>query len=116
MPLCICFSSSDPIPGARNLEFPLENDPNLYLDYDSEQTVVHFGYGNTDLNYPCGEKLPPGQPSIEYVIYQYFLDERHSDEDNFMASLHQLITAEDIASNSQQVSVLLLLLSKLQSG
>lgn len=37
---------ADPVPGACNLEFPLEIDPNIYLFYNLYETIIHFAPAN----------------------------------------------------------------------
>lgn len=41
--MCVC---ADPVPGACNQEFPLEIDPNIYLQYNLFETIITFAPAN----------------------------------------------------------------------
>ena len=100
------MSAIDPIPGACNSNSSLENNPNLYLTTKDYQTKIEFANGNGDtIAWQCGEKRQ-GQ-SVEYVIYQLFLDERHRDEDNFMSHLLKTIDSESIQQNGHKARFLM---------
>uniref|UniRef100_A0A8C5KJE8 Transmembrane 7 superfamily member 3 n=1 Tax=Jaculus jaculus TaxID=51337 RepID=A0A8C5KJE8_JACJA len=42
----LSYSEKDPIPGGCNLEFDLDIDPNIYLDYDFYETTIRFAPAN----------------------------------------------------------------------
>ncbi|KAG8142591.1 hypothetical protein E2320_005804 [Naja naja] len=52
------YTERDPIPGGCNLEFDLEMDPNLYLDYNLAETRIMFAPAN--LGYARGAPTPCG--------------------------------------------------------
>jgi hypothetical protein len=95
----------DPVPGSCNLEFPLANDPNIYLENEEDQTLIKFAYGSANKQSffsPCGSSVV--HHMLEYVIYQLFVDERHRDELNFMATLQQMIDPSRIEQKANEVS------------
>lgn len=40
------FPPSDPVPGACNLEFNLDIDPNIYIQYNLYETTIRFAPAN----------------------------------------------------------------------
>ena len=47
--MMIAFLYPDPVPGACNVEFPLENDPNLLIPDKRLIDPVQFQYANTGI-------------------------------------------------------------------
>jgi uncharacterized protein YdiU (UPF0061 family) len=85
------------------MEFPLENDPNIYLGREVDQTHIRFAYGNyNNQGWECG--FTPIQHMVEYEIYQHFIDERHRDEQNYMATLQQILEPSDIEKVAKKAS------------
>lgn len=59
------FFPPDPIPGGCNLEFDLDIDPNIYLDYNSFETTIKFAPAN--LGYArYGGQAPLLKPLLGY--------------------------------------------------
>lgn len=87
------------------MEFPLANDPNIYLENEEGQTLIKFAYGSVNRQsfyFPCG--TPIMKNMLEYVIYQLFVDERHRDEQNYMAILQHMIDPSRIEQNANEAS------------
>lgn len=42
----LIFQSSDPVPGACNMEFNLDTDPNVYVRYNLYDTTIRFAPAN----------------------------------------------------------------------
>uniref|UniRef100_G1QBV5 Transmembrane 7 superfamily member 3 n=1 Tax=Myotis lucifugus TaxID=59463 RepID=G1QBV5_MYOLU len=56
MAIPLSYSERDPIPGGCNLEFDLDIDPNIYLEYDFFETTIKFAPAN--LGYARGTDPP----------------------------------------------------------
>lgn len=64
----IFFCVLDPIPGGCNLEFDLEVDPNIYLDYTLVDTHIKFAPAN--LGYTrCVEKLQCTEQDLLCLVF-----------------------------------------------
>ena len=68
-----------PLPGACNLDFPLENDPNLHMYSNHFVTLALFEYGDVGI-LPGGQLVDhcedgPMQDLLEYDVYVHFMDQ-----------------------------------------
>lgn len=86
------------------MELPLENDPNLYLTTSSSQTHLQFAYGNLNVagvRQRCGGSRQHSEPV--YDVYQFYLTERHLDEETFFAAVAQMLKADDVTATARWV-------------
>ncbi|XP_043372050.1 transmembrane 7 superfamily member 3 isoform X2 [Dermochelys coriacea] len=99
------YSERDPIPGGCNLEFNLEVDPNIYLEYNLIDTRIKFAPAN--LGYARGANPPScdsgtGQKSrwrLHYDIYQYFLPENDLSETALLIHLRKMSDVQSVRAN-----------------
>uniref|UniRef100_A0A6I8R4Y5 Transmembrane 7 superfamily member 3 n=1 Tax=Xenopus tropicalis TaxID=8364 RepID=A0A6I8R4Y5_XENTR len=99
------YGEKDPVPGACNLEFNLDIDPNVYLQYNLYETVITFAPAN--LGYARGNNPPPCDVKLEqqtrwrllYDVYQYFLPENNLNDTVLLAHLHRMSMVQPIISN-----------------
>ncbi|XP_006127743.1 transmembrane 7 superfamily member 3 [Pelodiscus sinensis] len=99
------YTERDPIPGGCNLEFNLEVDPNIYLEYNLIDTRIKFAPAN--LGYARGANPPScdsdtGQNSrwrLRYDIYQYFLPENDLSETVLLSHLRKMSEVQSIRAN-----------------
>uniref|UniRef100_A0A8C8VR59 Transmembrane 7 superfamily member 3 n=1 Tax=Pelusios castaneus TaxID=367368 RepID=A0A8C8VR59_9SAUR len=99
------YAERDPIPGGCNLEFDLEVDPNIYLDYNLMETQIKFAPAN--LGYARGAN-PPSCDSgtglnsrwrLHYDVYQYFLPENDLSETVLLNHLRKMSEVQSIRAN-----------------
>ncbi|XP_066525984.1 transmembrane 7 superfamily member 3 [Hoplias malabaricus] len=106
------YSSTDPIPGACNLEFPLENDPNIYLQYNLFETIIRFAPAN--IGHARGESSPACDvdtgPSthwrLEYDVYQYFLPENDLSDKSLISGMERVASVSSMVENGRQLMTL----------
>ncbi|NXU59022.1 TM7S3 protein, partial [Turnix velox] len=103
--ISIPYTEKDPIPGGCNLEFDLEVDPNIYLDYTLVDTHIKFAPAN--LGYSRGTN-PPSCDSgtdqnsrwrLHYDVYQYFLPENDLTEMVLMSHIRKMSEVQSIKAN-----------------
>ncbi|XP_048357177.1 transmembrane 7 superfamily member 3 isoform X2 [Sphaerodactylus townsendi] len=110
--VAVSYTERDPIPGGCNLEFNLEIDPNIYIDYNLAETHIKFAPAN--LGYPRGAN-PPSCDSgtgldtrwrLYYEIYQYFLPENDLSETAFMSHVRKMSEVQDIEASGSRMMTL----------
>ncbi|XP_067284813.1 transmembrane 7 superfamily member 3 [Pseudorasbora parva] len=103
------YTSTDPVPGACNQVFALENDPNIYLQYNLFETTITFAPAN--IGYERGE-IPPvcdvntGSNTrwrLVYEVYQYFLPEGDLSEQSLISGMERVANVENLKDNSRKV-------------
>ncbi|ETE64894.1 Transmembrane 7 superfamily member 3, partial [Ophiophagus hannah] len=103
------YTEKDPIPGGCNLEFDLEMDPNLYLDYNLAETHIIFAPAN--LGYVRGAH-PPSCDSgtsldsrwrLSYDVYQYFLPENDLLEATFVSHMRRMTEVPSIRAHGSKL-------------
>ncbi|XP_062448021.1 transmembrane 7 superfamily member 3 [Rhea pennata] len=103
--ISIPYMEKDPIPGGCNLEFDLEVDPNIYLDYTLVDVYIKFAPAN--LGYARGAN-PPSCDSgtdqnsrwrLHYDVYQYFLPENDLSEMVLMNHIRKMSEVHSIKAN-----------------
>ncbi|KAB1254359.1 Transmembrane 7 superfamily member 3 [Camelus dromedarius] len=105
-------SSEDPIPGGCNLEFDLDIDPNIYLEYNFFETTIKFAPAN--LGYARGADPPPcdiqtGRGSrwrLQYDVYQYFLPENDLTEEALLRHLRRMAEVPQVKASAVKVVTL----------
>ncbi|XP_032077315.1 transmembrane 7 superfamily member 3 isoform X2 [Thamnophis elegans] len=106
------YTEKDPIPGGCNLEFDLETDPNLYLDYNLAETHIIFAPAN--LGYARGAN-PPSCDSetgldsrwrLSYDVYQYFLPENDLSEATFVSHMRRMSEVQSIQAHGSKMMTL----------
>uniref|UniRef100_A0A8C6Y2Z5 Transmembrane 7 superfamily member 3 n=1 Tax=Naja naja TaxID=35670 RepID=A0A8C6Y2Z5_NAJNA len=106
------YTERDPIPGGCNLEFDLEMDPNLYLDYNLAETRIMFAPAN--LGYARGAH-PPSCDSgtsldsrwrLSYDVYQYFLPENDLSEATFVSHMRRMTEVPSIWAHGSKMMTL----------
>ncbi|XP_043086634.1 transmembrane 7 superfamily member 3 [Puntigrus tetrazona] len=103
------YTSTDPVPGACNQEFPLEIDPNIYLQYNLFETMITFAPAN--IGYGRGETPPACDVDVGsstrwrlvYEVYQYFLPEGDLSEQSLISSLERVANVQNVQDNSRKV-------------
>ncbi|KAK2101795.1 Transmembrane 7 super member 3 [Saguinus oedipus] len=106
MAILLSYSEKDPIPGGCNLEFDLDIDPNIYLEYNFFETTIKFAPAN--LGYARGADPPScdagtDQDSrwrLQYDVYQYFLPENDLTEDMMLTHLQRMVTVPQVKANA----------------
>ncbi|ELW72530.1 Transmembrane 7 superfamily member 3 [Tupaia chinensis] len=108
----LSYSETDPIPGGCNLEFDLDNDPNIYLEFNFFATTIKFAPAN--LGFARGADPPPcdvgmGRDSrwrLQYEVYQYFLPENDLTEEVLLKHVQRMATVPDVKANAAKVVTL----------
>uniref|UniRef100_A0A8C2Z5C0 Transmembrane 7 superfamily member 3 n=1 Tax=Cyclopterus lumpus TaxID=8103 RepID=A0A8C2Z5C0_CYCLU len=107
------YSSTDPVPGACNTEFPLDIDPNVYILYNLYETSIRFAPAN--LGYERGEPPAACDQSTEantrwrlrYDVYQYFLPENDLSESSLFSGIQDVADIQGMMKNGKRVMTLL---------
>ncbi|XP_058138916.1 transmembrane 7 superfamily member 3 [Dasypus novemcinctus] len=108
----LAYSERDPLPGGCNLEFDLDIDPNIYLEYNFFETMIKFAPAN--LGYARGADPPPcdvgtGRDSrwrLQYDVYQYFLPENDLTETVLLAHLQRMAEVPQVKAGAVKVATL----------
>ncbi|XP_069822217.1 transmembrane 7 superfamily member 3 [Dendropsophus ebraccatus] len=108
----IPYTDRDPIPGACNLEFSLDTDPNVYLRYNLYETAIMFAPANLG---HAREATPPacdvqtGSDSrwrLQYDVYQYFLPENDLNDSALLSHLQKMSPVPQITANGIKLATL----------
>uniref|UniRef100_A0A4W6G0M0 Transmembrane 7 superfamily member 3 n=1 Tax=Lates calcarifer TaxID=8187 RepID=A0A4W6G0M0_LATCA len=107
------FSSTDPVPGACNMEFNLEIDPNVYIRYNLYETTIRFAPAN--LGYERGAVPPVCDAStgsntrwrLQYDVYRYFLPENDLSERSLFSGIQTVADVQGMMENGKRVMTLL---------
>ncbi|XP_078195190.1 transmembrane 7 superfamily member 3 isoform X3 [Callithrix jacchus] len=113
MAILLSYSERDPIPGGCNLEFDLDIDPNIYLEYNFFETTIKFAPAN--LGYARGadpascdaETDQDSRWRLQYDVYQYFLPENDLTEDMMLTHLQRMVTVPQVKANALKVVTLM---------
>ncbi|KAF7246672.1 Transmembrane 7 superfamily member 3, partial [Varanus komodoensis] len=110
----VSFSQTerDPIPGGCNLEFNLEIDPNIYVEYNLAETHIKFAPAN--LGYMRGANPPScdsttshnSRQRLYYDIYRYFLPENDLSEVTFVSHMRKMSDVQHVIANGVKVMTL----------
>ncbi|XP_051546539.1 transmembrane 7 superfamily member 3-like isoform X2 [Myxocyprinus asiaticus] len=103
------YMSADPVPGACNQEFPLDIDPNIYLQYNLFETTISFAPAN--IGYTRGGTPPACDVGTDastrwrlvYDVYQFFLPEGDQSEQSLISGVERVANVENIQDNSRKV-------------
>ncbi|KAK2893119.1 hypothetical protein Q8A67_013107 [Cirrhinus molitorella] len=103
------YTRTDPVPGACNQEFPLEIDPNIYLQYNLFETMITFAPAN--IGYGRGESPPAcdvdmGSSTrwrLVYEVYQYFLPEGDLSVQSLISNMEKVANVQNVQDNSRKV-------------
>uniref|UniRef100_A0A668AF23 Transmembrane 7 superfamily member 3 n=1 Tax=Myripristis murdjan TaxID=586833 RepID=A0A668AF23_9TELE len=106
------YTSDDPVPGACNLEFNLDIDPNIYLHYNLYETTIRFAPAN--IGYARGATPPACDVStggdtrwrLRYDVYQSFLPENDLSERSLFSSIQAVADVRGVAKNAKLVLTL----------
>lgn len=112
MTVTIPYTQNDPVPGGCNLEFNLDIDPNLYLEYNIYETVVKFAPAN--LGSARGSSPPlcdddTGSDSrwrLQYDVYQYFLPENDLLESSMLSHIQKMSMVQPVKENGVKLVTL----------
>ncbi|XP_012888933.1 PREDICTED: transmembrane 7 superfamily member 3 [Dipodomys ordii] len=99
-------ASLDPIPGGCNLEFDLDIDPNIYLEYNFFEMTIKFAPAN--VGFARGVAPPPCDTDegedlrwrLQYDVYQYFLPENDLTEDALLQHLQRMAQVPEVRANA----------------
>ncbi|GCB64757.1 transmembrane 7 superfamily member 3-like isoform X1 [Scyliorhinus torazame] len=106
----LSYTALDPIPGACNTEFSLENDPNLHLTYDRYETAVTFAPANLGT---VRQLAPPAcdvktdvhtRWRLTYDIYQYFLPESDLTMESLSKGMNKMSSVQEIERNGIKIT------------
>ncbi|KAM4838371.1 transmembrane 7 superfamily member 3 isoform X1 [Urocitellus parryii] len=108
----LSYSERDPIPGGCNLEFDLDIDPNIYLEYNFFETTIEFAPAN--LGYARGADPPPCDVGtgrdfrwrLQYDVYQYFLPENDLTEDVLLQHMQRMVQVPEVKANAVKLVTL----------
>ncbi|CAN2391214.1 transmembrane 7 superfamily member 3 [Pristimantis euphronides] len=110
--ITVPYTERNPIPGACNLEFSLDIDPNVYLQYNLYETVIIFApanLGHARNATPPACDVQTGQASrwrLQYDIYQYFLPENNLNESVLLTHLQKMSMVPQITANGIKLATL----------
>ncbi|XP_057174751.1 transmembrane 7 superfamily member 3 isoform X2 [Ursus arctos] len=112
MAIPLSYSERDPVPGGCNLEFDLDIDPNIYLEYNFFETTIKFAPAN--LGYARGTNPLPcdtgtGRDSrwrLLYDVYQYFLPENDLTQEGLLKHLQRMAEVPQVKANAIKVVTL----------
>ncbi|XP_073336603.1 transmembrane 7 superfamily member 3 [Pagrus major] len=107
------FSGTAPVPGACNMEFNLEIDPNVYIRYNLYETTIRFAPAN--IGYERGGIPPACDQStdtnthwrLQYDVYQYFLPENDLSERSLFSAIQAVADIQGMMANGKWVMRLL---------
>ncbi|XP_067850196.1 transmembrane 7 superfamily member 3-like [Heptranchias perlo] len=106
------YTALDPVPGACNTEFVLENDPNLHLMYNIYETAVLFAPANLGT---VRGMLPPAcdvktdahtRWRLTYDIYQYFLPENDLTMESLSKGMSKMSSVQNIEKNGVKITTI----------
>ncbi|KAM4615321.1 transmembrane 7 superfamily member 3 isoform 2-T2 [Polymixia lowei] len=112
MGVILPYTRADPVPGACNMEFNLEIDPNVYLHYNLYETTVRFAPANigyTRGGFPPACDVSKGSDTrwrLQYDIYQYFLPENDLSEQSLFNSIENMANVQGMTENGKLVLTL----------
>ncbi|KAM4882258.1 transmembrane 7 superfamily member 3 isoform 2-T2 [Thomomys bottae] len=108
----LSYSEGDPIPGGCNLEFDLDIDPNIYLEYNFFEMTIKFAPAS--VGFARGVTPPPcdteeGQDfrwRLQYDVYQYFLPENDLTEGTLLQHLQRMAQVPQVRASAVKVTTL----------
>ncbi|XP_028426672.1 transmembrane 7 superfamily member 3 isoform X2 [Perca flavescens] len=107
------YSSTDPVPGACNMEFNLDIDPNVYIHYNLYETTIRFapanlGYERGETPLACDESTESTTRwRLQYDIYQYFLPENDLSERSLFNGIQAVADVQGMVENGRRVLTVL---------
>ncbi|XP_004405363.1 PREDICTED: transmembrane 7 superfamily member 3 [Odobenus rosmarus divergens] len=112
MAIPLTYSERDPVPGGCNLEFDLDIDPNIYLEYNFFETTIKFapanlGYARGTNPLPCD--IGTGRDSrwrLLYDVYQYFLPENDLTQEGLLKHLQRMAEVPQVKASAIKVVTL----------
>ena len=108
----LSYLAIDPIPGGYNLEFEIDIDASIYLEYNFFETTVKFvpanlGYARDTDPLLCDIKMGPGSTwTLQCDTYQLFLPEKDHNEEALMRHLHRMAEVPQVQANAVKVVTL----------
>ncbi|XP_078077126.1 transmembrane 7 superfamily member 3-like [Mustelus asterias] len=110
--LALSYTAPDPVPGACNTEFALENDANLHLTYNKYETAIMFAPANLG----SVRQLPPPACDVRtdvhtrwrltYDIYQYFLPENDLTMESLSKGMNKMSSVQEIERNGIKITTI----------
>ncbi|XP_034983732.2 transmembrane 7 superfamily member 3 isoform X1 [Zootoca vivipara] len=104
------YAERDPIPGGCNMEFNLEIDPNIYLDYNLAETHIKFAPANLGhvrgTNPPLCDLGSSSRWRLSYEVYQYFLPENDLSEASFVSHMRKMSEVQSIRMHGTKMMTL----------
>ncbi|XP_076007111.1 transmembrane 7 superfamily member 3 [Genypterus blacodes] len=106
------YNSMEPVPGACNLEFNLEMDPNVYIHYNLYETSIRFapanvGFDRSGAPPPCDiSRGPETRWRLVYDVYSYFLPENDLSEPSLFAGIQAVADTQGLIQNAKLVMTL----------
>uniref|UniRef100_A0AAY4DCB7 TM7S3/TM198-like domain-containing protein n=1 Tax=Denticeps clupeoides TaxID=299321 RepID=A0AAY4DCB7_9TELE len=106
------YTSTDPVPGACNIEFDLDIDPNIHLRYNLFETTITFAPANVGFARGvappvCDEDTGPvAHWRLEYDIYQHFLPENDLSEQSLMIGVERVASTAGLEEHGKKLLTL----------
>uniref|UniRef100_A0A1A7YM81 Transmembrane 7 superfamily member 3 n=1 Tax=Iconisemion striatum TaxID=60296 RepID=A0A1A7YM81_9TELE len=108
----LTYGSSDPVPGACNLEFNLNVDPNIYILYNLYETTIRFAPANVGSE--RGQTPPACDETtgsdtrwrLQYDIYQHFLPENDLSERSLFSGFQAVADVRGLMASGRRVVTL----------
>uniref|UniRef100_A0A3Q3EDE5 Transmembrane 7 superfamily member 3 n=2 Tax=Kryptolebias marmoratus TaxID=37003 RepID=A0A3Q3EDE5_KRYMA len=108
----LAYASADPVPGACNIEFNLDVDPNVYIHYNLYETAIRFAPAN--LGSERGRAPPVCDEStgsstrwrLQYDVYRYFLPENDLSESSLFSGLKAVADIRGVTASGRRVMTL----------
>lgn len=97
---------NDPLPGGCNLEFNLENDPNIHIQYTTHATTIQFQWGNVGQPPGSSCELPNFQNQLEYEIYVAYLTENDFSESTYFTVVKSVLSTEQITRYGKKLKTI----------
>lgn len=105
----LSYSRSDPVPGACNMEFSLDVDPNVYISYNLYETTIRFAPANLGSDRgqtppACDEETGSGTRwRLQYDVYQYFLPENDLSESSLFSGFQAVADIRGLMASGKMV-------------
>ncbi|XP_078405654.1 transmembrane 7 superfamily member 3-like [Cetorhinus maximus] len=106
----LSYTAPDPVPGACNTEFVLENDPSLHLKYNIYETAVMFAPANLGTVRQLSPPACDGKTDVHtrwrltYDIYQYFLPENDLTMESLTKGMSKMSSVQQIEKNGIKIT------------
>ncbi|XP_063398158.1 transmembrane 7 superfamily member 3-like isoform X1 [Mytilus trossulus] len=89
--ISIAADASTPVPGGCNLEFNMQNDPNIHIAFRNEISNVMFQWAkNSTKDSSCEQS--PALKQLSYQLYVYYIGDSDWTEEAFFNGMKKMLT------------------------